>query len=121
MSQIIEGVHCDVSQQELKAHCQKRVEFHTGKLKHWQELLTAAANKKAQEITAQDADELARNKMSGYSSTSPLDEQIERCRRKVTTHKVALARFRFWGEHLPEGATFRLSMSDLSSLELTDE
>jgi hypothetical protein len=85
MSQIIEGVHCDVSQQELKAHCQKRVEFHTGKLKHWQELLTAAANKKAQEITAQDA------------------------------------RFRFWGEHLPEGATFRLSMSDLSSLELTDE
>lgn len=121
MSQIIEGVHCDVSQQELKGHCAKRVEFHTERLKVFEGRFNVAVAGKQKEIADQDPAQLARGKMSGYSNTTPLDDEIERCRTKVKLHKQQLARFRFWGEHLPEGGTFRLGMSDLATLELTEE
>lgn len=126
MATIIEGVHCDVSQDELKAHCARRVEVHTGKWKHYEGKLTELVTQKQKEVARlvveQDAADLVQRKMSGYSNyESAIDQEIERAKRKASEHKVKAQRFRFWGEHLPADAVFRLNMSDLGTLELTDE
>ena len=115
---IIVGVTCDVKQEELAAHCRARAAVHAEKATRYKARLAELLEKSKEHVLSGETEAVVQRKMSGYSN-NPFENDISEAQAKAQRHEERHKTFTFWAEHLPAGATFRLSMSDLGTLELT--
>lgn len=103
MDNLIEGLHFDLSQEEMAAHLQEKFSYHTNR---------------ADEYTAQIlAYDQVPEEVQAMSGGSP-KEQMEK---SVLRHRGTAEKFKFMSEHLVDGATYRLSDRDLHDIEMLSD
>ncbi|MHC4748337.1 MAG: hypothetical protein ACYTFW_00545 [Planctomycetota bacterium] len=100
---MIEGLHLDIKSSELNKILVKRIKYHEAKVEYYR--------KKVNEGIEEQLDldeEVSGNPLPGY-------------KRKVKEHKDKVGFFRFISDHLIPDETYRLTMRDLSTLEVTEQ
>lgn len=99
MTQLIEGIKFDLSRDELHKHLGERADHHRAKAHYYEQQVASLIKNGAEQSTATN------NPV--YSLQQSQKSHSERC-----------AFFVFIADHLIPGATYRLSESDLTRLEL---
>lgn len=103
MDNLIEGLHFDLSQEEIAVHLQERFSYHSNR---------------ADEYTAQMlAYDQVPEEVQAMSGGGP-KEQMEK---SVLRHRGTAEKFKFMSEHLVDGATYRLSDRDLHDIEMLSD
>jgi hypothetical protein len=97
---MIEGIHVDVDSKELNNLILERAAVHKGK--------ALAYNKQVKDLEASGIGEDAN--LSG--------DPVSGLKGKVKDHERKAAYFQFLADHIVPNETYRLSMSDLSNIEL---
>lgn len=110
MSQIITGLHIDVSSDELKGLLIGRLKHHNDKVAFYEKQLG--------EMRKVDAALTAEAQEMGKSSTRGPLESLETA---VKKHKDQMVYYKFMSEHVIVGATYRLDESALLRLGVQAE
>jgi hypothetical protein len=105
MSQIIEGLHVDVSSTELKLLLLGRLKYHEDKAGFYEKQLVEM--KKLDQVMAEEAAQIG--KTSNRSPAESIDGAIK-------NHKDQAIFYKFVAEHVIEGATYRLDEQDLQRI-----
>lgn len=110
MSQIISGLHVDVSSEELRTMLRDRLKHHNNKAAFYQKQLV--------EMGKVDLALSAEAKEMGKISTQG---PMETLKTAVTKHENQATYYKFMSEHVVSNATYRLCEADLVRLGVQSE
>lgn len=104
---MIEGIHVDVSSEELRALVSQRREYH---------------ERKADEYTRQAVQvEQVFLKATGDPGRTRVENPADDIRRNIARHKDAARHLAFVAEHLAENETYRLGGADLRDIGIIEQ
>lgn len=115
---IIEGLLVDVSGEQLIKHCQERAEWHASQCQAYAgkvELFHRTKANVIQESGSFDKDEFRRRLDASNFKGDVNETQLERAGKG---HENQANIFRFFAEHFVTGATYRLNLQELKTLEV---
>lgn len=110
MSQIINGLHIDVSSDELKTLLLGRLKYHTDKVGFYEQQLVAM--RKIDAALTEEA------RSVGKGSTSSPADSLDQA---VKKHQNQCVYYKFMSEHVIQGATYRLDENALQRLGIQTE
>lgn len=109
MSEVINGIHIDISGKELKKIYLDRVSYHTQKVSKYEQL-----HARAKEVDGELEDEAEQigKLSSSFNRADSIAVKIKDAKKQITY-------FSFMASHVKEDAIFRLSESELVRLGIS--
>lgn len=105
---MIEGFHVDLTSKEINNHIHKMIEYHVGEAAVWEERFGKEREREAA-FREQDPN-FSRNFMPAAIGVDDPESRIK-------AHRERVSYLTFLRDHLIPNETFRLTESDLTSLE----
>ena len=104
---MIEGLHFDIEFDEMKKHLLDKALHHLGRKDFYERQVRA--------LGGELSSGLPEDRSPQYSGQG--NDPMEALRHKAVSHEGRATFFQFMAEHLVKGETYRLSESDLMTLE----
>ena len=104
---MVEGMHFDVGSDELRLHLVKRVEHHTGRAQWY--------HKQAREM---GEDNVLPDGSPKFSTTN--NNPVDNMKSAAKKHEYLASKFNFMAAHLSKNEVYRLSESELRTLEFIE-
>lgn len=114
----IDGIELFMKAEEFSEHCAKRADFHSKRNEFYLAKVNEIRNERRSNPnpTFDDSD-IDSPKMT-YSNSAQHVDPVSQLEKTAANHRQKAERFRFMATHAASGATYKLSLTDLTYLEI---